>query len=187
MQSVPWHVLHVISNHERRVSQRLAVRSIDHYLPLYTERVKWTDRMVAAERPLFAGYVFAHLPAETRRTVVSIPGVLRVLGDEQRDLVSDEELEKIREGLEGGLLLRPHSGVPIGTHVRVLDGLFAGFQGVVTEIRHQCKVIISLSGFRQCFSLEVPLSDLEVMNSNARALQQSSYGTQDVLRSSLYS
>src|ERR1700688_4072019 len=99
MQSVPWHVLHVVSNHERRVVQHLAVRSVEYYLPLYTERVKWTDRTVAAERPLFAGYVFAHLVAENRRAVISVPRILRILGDEERDLVSYEELEKIREGL----------------------------------------------------------------------------------------
>jgi transcription antitermination factor NusG len=164
MQSVPWHVLHVVSNHERRVVQHLAVRSVEYYLPLYTERVKWTDRTVAAERPLFAGYVFAHLLAENRRAVISIPRILRILGDEERDLVSYEELEKIREGLASGLLLRPHSSVPVGTRVRVRNGVFAAVEGVVTELRHQCKVIITLSGVRQCFSLEVPFDDIQVIS-----------------------
>ncbi len=162
MQSVPWHVLHVFSNHERRVAQHLAVRSVDHYLPLYTERVRWTDRTVVAERPLFAGYVFAHLAPETRRAVISVPRILRVLGDEEKDKVSYEELEKIREGLQSGLLLRPHSFVPVGTRVRVMNGIFQGVEGLVTELRHQCKVVITLSGVRQCFSLEVSLEELEV-------------------------
>src|SRR5271157_139138 len=55
MPSNPWHVLHVISNHEKKVAQHLDVRSVEHYLPLYTEQVKWTDRTVVAERPLFSG------------------------------------------------------------------------------------------------------------------------------------
>jgi len=53
MHSSPWHVLHVVSNHEKRVAQHLSVRSVEHYLPLYTERVKWTDRTAVVERPLF--------------------------------------------------------------------------------------------------------------------------------------
>ena len=164
MHSSPWHVLHVISNHERRVAQHLVVRSVEHYLPLYTERVKWTDRTRVAERPLFSGYVFARFLPQDRPSVISTPGVLRLLGNGERDMVSCAELEKIRAGLAGGLLLRPHPSVTVGTRVRVRDGVFAGTEGVVTEFRQQCKVIIALSAIRQCFSLEVEIDDLEVLN-----------------------
>jgi transcription antitermination factor NusG len=163
MRTNPWHVLHVNSNHEKRVAQHLIVRSIEHYLPLYTERVKWTDRTVVAERPLFTGYVFARFAPQSRITVISTPGVLRLLGDEERDLVTGEELDKIREGLSTGLLLRPHGCFEVGTRVRVRDGVFAGVEGVVTEFRHRCRVIITLSGVRQCFSLEVEQNGLEVL------------------------
>ncbi len=80
MQSSPWNVLHVITNHEKRVAKHLGVRSVEHYLPLYSERVKWTDRTVVTERPLFSGYVFVRYSAETRLSVISTPGVLRILG-----------------------------------------------------------------------------------------------------------
>jgi len=160
----PWHVLHVNPNHEKRVAQHLIVRSIEHYLPLYTQRVRWTDRTVVAERPLFSGYVFARFAPQSRITVISTPGVLRLLGDEERDLVSGEELDKIREGLANGLLLRPHGSFEVGARVRVRDGVFAGVEGVVTEFRHQCRVIISLSGIRQYFSLEVALDELQILD-----------------------
>jgi transcriptional antiterminator NusG len=164
MQNSPWHVLHVISNHEKRVAQHLNVRSVEHYLPVYTERVKWTDRTVVAERPLFSGYVFVRFLPRIRISVLSIPGVLRVLGEEQRDMVSSAELDKIRSGLAGGLHLRPHPSVSLGTRVRVSTGAFAGVEGVVTELRHQCRVIITLSAVRQCFSLEASFDDLEVLS-----------------------
>jgi transcription antitermination factor NusG len=164
VNSGPWHVLHVLSNHEKRVLQHLDVRSVEHYLPLYNERVKWTDRTVVAERPLFSGYVFARFAPQSRISVISIPGVLRLLGEEERDMVHDEELAKIRDGLARGLSLRPHSGLSLGTRVQVRDGVFAGVEGVVTELRKQCKVIITLSAVRQCFSLEVGIDDLVVLN-----------------------
>ena len=164
MNSSPWHVLHVHSNYEKRVAQSLAVRSVENFLPLYSERVKWTDRTVVAERPLFPGYVFARLSAQTRSTVIFTPGVCRVLGDDERDMVSCEDLDKIRAGLASGLLLRPHPWVTLGTRVRVRDGVFGGIEGMVTELRHQCKVIIALEAVRQCFSLEVDICDLVVLN-----------------------
>jgi len=171
MENVPWHVLHVRSNHEKQVIQHLAVRSVDHYLPLYTERVKWTDRTVVTERPLFAGYVFAHLSPQNRRSVISIPGAHRVLGDEVRDMVSHAEIERIREGLATGLLLRPHACTAVGTRVRVRSGVFGGVEGVVAEWRRQCKVVITLSGGSQSFSLEVALEDLESVNLPCRSPQ----------------
>jgi transcription antitermination factor NusG len=159
-----WQVLHVTSNHEKRVAQQLFVRSVEHYLPLYTERVKWTDRSVVAERPLFSGYVFARFLPQDRISVISTPGVLRVLGDEGKSMVSPAELDQIRAGLVSGLTLRPHSAVALGTLVQVRNGVFAGVQGVVTELRHQFKVVLTLSAVSQCFSVELELDDLEVMN-----------------------
>jgi transcriptional antiterminator RfaH len=164
MNRSPWHVLHVISNHEKRVAQHLIVRSVEHYLPLYTERVKWTDRTVVAERPLFSGYVFVRFLPQNRLSVLSTPGVLRVLGEDERDMVSSAELDKIRAGLAGGLHLRPHHAVSVGTRVRVQTGAFAGVEGVVTELRHQCRVIITLSAVRQCFSLEADFDELEILD-----------------------
>jgi hypothetical protein len=45
-------------------------------------------------------------------------------------------MENIRAGLAGGLSLRPHAGAAVGTRVRVCNGVFAGAQGVVKELRH---------------------------------------------------
>jgi transcription antitermination factor NusG len=159
----PWHVLHVRSNYEKRVAQHLMVRGVEHCLPLYRERAKWTDRTVITERPLFSGYVFARFLHESRIKVISTPGVLRSLGDEEADLVSCAELDRIREGLASGHLLRPHRLVSVGARVRVHGGVFDGVEGIVTEFRQQCKVIIALAAVRQCFSLEVELADVEVL------------------------
>jgi transcription antitermination factor NusG len=159
-----WHVLHVLSNHEKRVTQHLEVRSIEHCLPLYSERVKWTDRTVVAERPLFSGYVFARFRPQSRVSVISTPGVLRLLGDGIGEMVRDEDLAKIRDGLAKGLPLRPHPAVSVGTRVRVRDGVFAGVEGAVTELRKQCRVIITLAAVRQSFSLEVAIDDLTILS-----------------------
>jgi transcription antitermination factor NusG len=139
------------------------MRSVEAYLPLYRERVKWTDRTVVTERPLFSGYVFTRFSPEARLTVISTPGVLRSLGEEQKDLVSSDELERIQTALTKGYPLRPHPHVVAGTRVRVRSGVFAGVEGTVTELRHECKVIIGLAAVRQCFSLELGLRDLEVL------------------------
>jgi len=166
----PWHVLHVVANHEKRVANHLAVRALEHYLPLYSERSRWTDRIVNLERPLFASYIFVRFSSQTRIALLSTPGVLRLLGDGVSNTVSAVEMARIREGLASGCLLRPHPAVSIGELVRVERGVFAGVEGIVTDFRHQCKVVITLTATGQCFSLEVDLDGVSSLRN--RHLQQ---------------
>ena len=160
MYESPWHVLHVIANHEKRVAQHLAVRSVEHYLPLYRTRSQWTDRSVQLERPLFAGYVFVRFSPRERLSVISTPGVVHLLGDSGGE-VSCAELDRIRLALASGYTLLPHAWLEVGTRVRVNGGVFDGVNGVVSELRRQCSVIIEVAAIRQCFSLEVEIDQVE--------------------------
>jgi transcription antitermination factor NusG len=160
----PWRVLHVIANHEKRVVQHLASRSLEHYLPLYGLKSRWSDRTVALERPLFSGYVFTRFSAKNRIAAISTPGVLSLLGDDDLGTVSAEEIDRIREGLAAGQILRPHPAIAMGMRVRVRNGVFEGAEGLVLELRGECKVILTVKAINQCFSLCVECSDLEVVN-----------------------
>lgn len=163
MSESPWHVLQVVANHEKRVARQLEVRSIEHYLPYYTERSRWTDRTVTLERPLFPGYVFTRFSAATRISVISTPGVLRLLGKDGNRTVDGAEIARIQKALVSGHILRPQVRVPVGTRVRIRGGLFEGVEGIVSELRRNCNVIIALSAVGQCFSLETDLSEIEVL------------------------
>jgi transcription antitermination factor NusG len=124
-------------------------------------RSQWSDRSVQLERPLFTGYLFVRFSSRERLSVISTPGVLHLLGDSAGSEVSCEELDRIRQALVGGYTLLPHPWLDVGTKVRVRGGVFDGVQGVVTELRRQCSVIIELAAIRQCFSLEVGIDQVE--------------------------
>jgi transcriptional antiterminator NusG len=159
----PWHVLHVIANHEKKVAQHLSVRSVDYYLPVYTERSHWSDRTVTLERPLFVGYIFVRYSPQVRVSLISTPGVIRLLGDSNICTVSVDEINRIRRGLASGYILRPYFDLPVGTRVRVRTGIFAGAQGLVTEIRQRCKVVMTISAVSQSFTLELDRSEIDVV------------------------
>lgn len=167
MSQPPWQVLYVAANHEKKVAQHLSTRSIEHYLPLYTERSRWSDRWVMVQRPLFVGYVFVRCSSRTRLSAVSAPGVIRLLGNSTKDTVSSAEIEKIRQGLASGHLLCPYFELPAGTPVRVQRGIFEGTEGLVAEFRQRCKVLMTVSSIRQHFTLEVDHSDIEVLRRTA--------------------
>jgi transcription antitermination factor NusG len=167
MHESRWRVLHVVMNHEKRVAQHLTARSLEQYVPRYSERSRWSDRVVNLERPLFPGYVFVRFAPEARISVVSTPGVLRLLGETDRDTLSEIEVSRIRDGLASGCLLRPHLGVAVGSRALVLRGVFEGSEGVVTDFRQQCKIILALSATGQRFSLELDVEDIEILRSPA--------------------
>lgn len=173
MSDEPWRVLQVIANHEKRVARQLAVRSLEHYLPLYTVRSRWTDRTMTLERPLFPGYVFLRFAPEARVSVISTPGVLRLLGNTEADTVKSDEIDRIQQALRSGFVLRPHPWVSVGTRVRVRRGIFEGMEGIVTELRRNCTVVIALSAVEQCFSLEADLGEIEVLG---KAVEKSAAG-----------
>jgi transcriptional antiterminator RfaH len=159
-----WHVLHVAPNHEKKVAIHLLHRSVEHFLPLYRERSQWSDRSVMLERPLFPRYIFVRFARESRGTVISLPGALKVLGRGASDVVDPEDVERIRSALASGYILRPHSAVSVGTRVRVRSGIFTGQEGMVVELRSSCKVVISMSAVRQCYSLETEIGNIEILD-----------------------
>ena len=159
----PWHVLHVIANHEKKAATHLAARSVEYFLPLYKEDSRWSDRSVILERPLFPGYVFLRFEPRARNSVITIPGALKLLGKNGTETIDGAEVERIREGLKNGYVLKPHPCLAAGTRVRVCRGIFEGVEGVVTEMRRNVSVVIALSGDRQFYSLEAAIRDIEVL------------------------
>jgi transcription antitermination factor NusG len=146
------------------VAQHLAVRSLEHYLPLFGERSRWTDRTVAIDRPLFPGYVFIRFGPNQRLTVISTPGVLSVVGNGQDGNIPVHEIERIQIALTKGYQLQPHPRLSVGMRVRVTHGVFAGAEGIVSELRRNCKVVMALSSVGQCFSLEATAEEIEVLD-----------------------
>jgi len=158
-----WRALQVVANHEKRVAQHLTTRSLEHYLPLYSQKSHWTDRTVVLKRPLFPGYVFVRFIQQKKPTVVSTPGVLHLVGNGPAATISCIEMEKIRAALTDGYCLQPHPRVDAGMRVRIRSGIFEGTEGLVTDLRQGCKVVLALSGVEQCFSLEVQIRDIETL------------------------
>jgi transcription antitermination factor NusG len=160
----PWRVLHVVTNHEKKVSQHLAARCIEHYLPLYSTISQWTDRMARLERPLFSGYLFLRNAHNANYPSLAIRGVLRLLGNSETCSVSNAEIERIRAALVQRCPIRPCLGVSSGSRVRIRHGIFAGIEGIVTDLRRQCKVVIALSSTARFFSIETNIDNIDVLH-----------------------
>ena len=157
-----WYVVHVYSGFEKKVAQAIEEQAkqigmedqIDQVL-VPTEEVIEMRRgaKVNSERKFFPGYILAHmeLTDESWHLVKNTPKVTDFLGAQNRPLpISDVEAERIlyqvKEGVE-----RPKPSVTfeIGEQVRVCDGPFNSFNGLVEDVdeeRSRLKVAVSIFG-----------------------------------------
>jgi transcriptional antiterminator NusG len=156
-----WYVVHVYSGFERKVAQSIreqaqqaGMTEIEEVL-VPTEEVVEVRRgsKVNAERKFFPGYVLVkmELTDDTWHLVKNTPKVTGFLGGKGRPSpISDAEAERIQNQVKEGIE-RPKRSVvfEVGEQVRVADGPFTSFNGLVEEVdeeRGRLKVAVSIFG-----------------------------------------
>ncbi len=123
------------------------------------EMVKGTKKTTS--RKFFPGYILVNvdLNDETWHTVIDTPKITGFVGHETNPMpLSDEEAEKIINRIKDGALKpKPKVTYEVGDAVRVVDGPFNNFQGVVEEVypdKGRVKVMVSIFGRETPVELE---------------------------------
>ena len=157
-----WYSVSVLSNFEKKVAEQIRTAVADANLGdeidevlVPTEEVIEVRRgkKVQAERKFFPGYVLvrATLTDEAFHLIKNTPKVTGFLGSDSKPVpIPDSEAERILAQVQEGVE-RPKSSVmfEIGEQVRVADGPFASFNGIVQEVdqeRSRLKVEVSIFG-----------------------------------------
>ena len=79
-QSSQWYAVYTCARNEKRVAEQLSLRSVEHFLPVYSAIRHWTDRSKELQLPLFRGYLFVRIALRDRLQVLEIPSVARLVG-----------------------------------------------------------------------------------------------------------
>jgi transcription antitermination factor NusG len=157
-----WYAAYTRANHERRVAQALAERGVEHFLPQYQSRRKWKDREVELSLPLFPGYVFVRMALELKLRVLQVPGVACLVNFAGKPaVVPAEEFGRIQELLNRKVLATPHPYLNVGRRARVLDGPFAGLEGIVIRRNKRNRLVISLDLIERSIAVELGEANLE--------------------------
>jgi transcriptional antiterminator NusG len=171
-----WYVVHAYSNFEAKVKQALEERikreDLGH---LFGKILIPTEEVVEmrmgqqrkSDRKFFPGYVLVQmeLTDETWHLVKEIPKVLGFIGgtSDRPAPISEKEAMAILNRVEEGVNKpRPKVLFESGEVVRVIDGPFKDFNGVVEEVNYEKnKLRISVLIFGRSTSVELAFGQVE--------------------------
>jgi len=157
-----WFAVYTSSRHEKSAANHFADRKIETFLPLYRKTYRWPKRSaVTLELPLFPNYLFVHISLERRIAVLSVPGVLAIVGRGPAPAaLPDEEIESLRDGL-ALKAFEPYPYLVAGERVRIRSGVMEGMEGILVRRKNDLRVILTLQLIQRSVAVEVDCEEVE--------------------------
>jgi transcriptional antiterminator NusG len=170
-----WYIVHAYSNFEKKVAEQLRDQARAQGLEdKFSEILVPTEdvveirrgRKVASERKFFPGYVLVKMEMtdEAYHLVKNTPKVTGFLGSGNKPIpVSEKEVERIVGAIEEGVERpKPTIRFDIGEKVRVTDGPFASFDGVVESVdEDRARLRVSVSIFGRATPVDLEYAQVE--------------------------
>ena len=157
-----WYIVHAYSNFEKKVADSIKEqahqRGLEHLFEqvlVPTESVTEVrrGRKVSSERKFFPGYVLVRMDMtdDAYHLIKNTPKVTGFLGSDNKPVpIPDREADRIINQVEVGVERpKPSISFEVGEQVKVSDGPFASFNGLVEEVdeeRSRIKVAVSIFG-----------------------------------------
>jgi transcription antitermination factor NusG len=151
-----WFAVQVWTGREHAAATHLRTRGYEVFLPCYRERRRWTDRVKVIERALFGGYVFCRLAREVLGLIVTVPGVIRIVGDGRGPIaLPAEEVAAIQRVVETRAAAEPFDGIRVGDRVRMEFGPLHGIEGIVVSARNLSRLVLSIGLLQRSIAVEI--------------------------------
>ena len=171
-----WYVVHAYSGFEKAVARSLGERiGLSNLKEYFGEVLVPTEEVVEmragkkrrSERKFFPGYVLVHMDLndDTWHLVKETPRVMGFIGGKAdapaplSEAEADAILARVQEGSEKAT---PKTVFEPGELVRVVDGPFNDFNGVVEEVNYdKNRMVVAVTIFGRSTPVELDFSQVE--------------------------
>jgi transcription antitermination factor NusG len=159
LSDFPWGVAHVKSRTEKALARHLTGLRVPFYLPLWERRMRRSGRNFVSYNPFFAGYVFLRGSVTSRAQALRSNLIVRLLDVPDQALL-DAELCQLRALQEAGTPLIPFPWLGPGDAVRIEEGPFKGYLGVIVREKGAQRLVVSVSMLRRSVAVELERESL---------------------------
>ena len=131
-----WFVLYTKPKQELRIVDELSKIGIYSYCPTVKMIKQYSDRKKKIERPLIPSYIMVYIEESKRKSVFSIPGIVRYLFWLGKPaMVHENEINIMKKHLEGVYSSISISKLIIGQMYKISEGPLAGNTGKIVEMK----------------------------------------------------
>jgi transcription antitermination factor NusG len=153
-----WYALLTRPRHEKLVSERLAERGVETFLPLVSEVHRWSDRNKVVQLPLFSCYVFAKFSSNRSDClrVLRVNGVLQLVGSRGEGTpIPYEQIDAVRTLVDSSIPWSAYPFLKIGQRVRIRGGALDGVQGIFLSRAGNSTLVISVDLIQRSLAVRV--------------------------------
>ena len=173
-EKMQWFVVNVHTGCEDKVARGLREQIDKRRLNAYFGEILVPTREVTevkagkrvkSEKKFFPGYIVVQMTMnnETFTLVRQIPQVVMLLGAKNKPIaVSEEEARRLQKQVEEGAVAIEDIEYTVGQEVHVIDGPFAGFNGIASEVDNvKQKMTVTVLVFGRETSMDLEFSQVE--------------------------
>lgn len=150
----PWSVAYVRSRQEKTLARYVAHYAVPFYLPQVEKRSRRAGRNFVSHLPLFPGYVFLRGGKEEQLVALKSGVVVHLIDVPDQGQLNDE-LSQLHQLQLSGAALIPHPYLTIGDAVRVTDGVFQGYHGIILREKGRSRLVVSVTMLRKSVAIEL--------------------------------
>ncbi|MDX1917254.1 MAG: transcription termination/antitermination protein NusG [Rickettsiaceae bacterium] len=170
-----WYIVHVLSGSEKKVKQAILEQAQkkgilhlfeDVLIPAALVPELKKGKQITAEKKMLPGYILVkmHFSDESWHLVKSIPKVSSFLGSGSKPSpVSEIEVQRILDQIsQGAALVTAKKIYEEGEKVKVIDGPFESFVGIIQEVDiDKMRLRVSVSIFGRSTPIDLSFNQVE--------------------------